>query len=97
MRKRLKISTLNSQWHDQDQIMLHAAFQCLVDYIEKEKPDEVVDWEGTGLDALEAWWEMQLLYWWWKTRDHNSWCEEDDDMDDIMLKRLVEIRGYMWT
>jgi hypothetical protein len=97
MRKRLKINTLNNKWHDQDQIMLHAAFQCLADYIEKEKPDEVVDWWGTGPEAYAAWVEMHTLYRWWITRDHDAWWTYDDDMDDIMLKRLVEIRGYMWT
>jgi hypothetical protein len=98
MRKRLKIDTLNSQWHDQDQIMLHAAFQCLVDFIEKEKPGEVVeDWKGMGAEAWGAWLEMNRLYWWWKTREHAIWCEEEDDMDDVMLKRLVAIRGYLWT
>lgn len=98
MRKRLKIDTLDNKWHDQDQIMLHAAFQCLTNYIEKEKPGEVIDWRGTGAEAYDAWQEMSRLYCWWKTRDHDAWwTDEDDTMDDVMLERLVAIRGYLWT
>lgn len=38
--KILKIHTLDKGWCDKDYIMLHAAFQILVDFVEKEKPDQ---------------------------------------------------------
>ena len=96
MRKRLKIQTLDSRWHDKDNVMLHAAFQCLVDFIEKEKPDEIVDWEGTGSEAYTAWNEMNVLYAWWKARPA-GWSDDTYEEDQIMLHRLVEIRGFLWT
>lgn len=37
---RLKIKTLRGGWHDRDQIMLHACFQILVDFVEKELVQE---------------------------------------------------------
>ena len=40
----LRIQTLEKGWCDKDRVMLHAAFQLLVDFLEKEKPDEIVDW-----------------------------------------------------
>jgi len=42
---RLTIDSLkpssNEVWYDRDTIMLHAAFQCLVDFIDREKPEEI--------------------------------------------------------
>ena len=39
--KYLKIHTLKKGWRDRDSIMLHAAFQILVDFVELEKPGEI--------------------------------------------------------
>lgn len=44
--KILKIHTLEKGWCDRDQIMLHAAFQLLVDFVERENPDQIVDWNS---------------------------------------------------
>jgi len=99
MRVYLKIDTLKRGWHDRDNLMLHAAFQTLVDFLEKEKPDEIVDWVGTGPEANAARTEMGDLYIWWKGRDPEA-CWDDDSQyeeDQTMLKRLVEIRGFMWS
>lgn len=36
---KLKINSLRGgRWHDRNEILLHAAFQLLVDYVEKEQP-----------------------------------------------------------
>ncbi len=32
--KRLKITTLDKGWHDKDEVLLHAAFQLLADFVE---------------------------------------------------------------
>ena len=34
----VKCQTLPPTWNDRDQILLHVAFQCLVDFIDKEYP-----------------------------------------------------------
>lgn len=63
---RLKINSLRSgRWHDKDEILLHAAFQLLVDYIEQEQPAKRIDW---GADARHrmAWKKIMSLYRWWK-------------------------------
>jgi len=61
----MKISTLGKGWHDKDEVLLHAAFQLLVDFIEQEKPDKIVDWNANKLHR-KAWREIELLYNWWK-------------------------------
>ena len=43
--KRLKITTLDKGWHDKDEVLLHAAFQLLADFVEKERPEKIVDWD----------------------------------------------------
>jgi len=44
--KVLKIHTLEKGWCDKDYVMLHAMFQLLVDFVEQEKPDQIVDWNS---------------------------------------------------
>jgi hypothetical protein len=61
----LKINTLEKGWGDKDEVLLHAAFQLLKDFIEREKPDKIVDWNANELHR-KAWKEIVLLYNWWK-------------------------------
>ena len=44
--KYLKIHSLEKGWRDRDSIMLHAAFQILVDFVELEEPGKIVDWNS---------------------------------------------------
>ena len=62
--KILKIQTLEKGWCDKDYVMLHAAFQLLVDFVEKERPDEIVDWISDP-EHKHAWKEIRSLYKWW--------------------------------
>jgi hypothetical protein len=61
----LKIHTLEKGWYDKDEVLLHAAFQLLIDFIEQEKPDKIVDWNVDELHR-KAWKEIKSLYNWWK-------------------------------
>ena len=63
--KYLKIKTLEKGWHDKDDVLLHAAFQILTDFIEQETPEEIVDWNSDELHK-KAWKEIKSLYKWWK-------------------------------
>ena len=60
----LTIRTLKKGWHDKDEILLHAAFQLLVDFIEKEHPERI-DWNAQKKHK-QAWREIKSLYRWWK-------------------------------
>ena len=65
---RLTIHTLRSGWHDKDEVMLHAAFQLLADFMEQESPDKHIDWSHNALHR-RAWKEIRDLYkWWTRTR-----------------------------
>ena len=45
----LKIHTLKKGWCGKDEILLHATFQLLVDFVEQEKPGQIIDWEADEL------------------------------------------------
>jgi len=63
--KVLKIHTLEKGWCDKDYVMLHAVFQILVDFVEQEKPDQIVDWNSDP-EHRRARREIRSLYRWWK-------------------------------
>jgi len=62
--KRLKITTLDKGWHDKDEVLLHAAFQLLTDFVEGERPEKIVDWDFDGQHKV-VWAEINSLYKWW--------------------------------
>ena len=79
--KYLKILTLNKgQWYDRDTILLHAAFQVLADFMEQERPAEIVDWEHDEVHH-NAWRELTQLYRWW-TEERP---QRHDPLDDVAL------------
>ena len=61
---RLTIRTLGSGWHDKDELILHAAFQLLADFMEQESPDKHIDWSHDAVHR-RAWKEIRDLYQWW--------------------------------
>ena len=62
----LKIHTLKKGWHDKDEILLHATFQLLVDFMEKEHPERI-GWNANKMHR-DAWREIKSLYKWWKEK-----------------------------
>ena len=85
--KYLKIHTLErGQWYDKDHILLHTAFQILVDFVEKERPAEIVDWQHDELHR-HAWSEISQLYHWWKEERPNR----HDPLDDVTRPSLKEL------
>ena len=80
--KILKIHSLDKGWCDKDIVMLHALFQLLVDFIEKERPEQIVDWNAYPL-YRKAWKEICWLYkWWTETRPARR-----DPLDEKGLKK----------
>lgn len=102
--KRLEITTLKPGWAEWDELMLHASFQCLVNFMEKENPKQI-DWHSDP-ESEEIWKEINDLYkWWTKKRPKrkittnllkNGLYEEEDE-DQRYFKRLVDIRFYLWV
>ena len=61
----LKDLKKNSEWCDKDRVLLYACFQILVDFIEKEKPQTIVDYKH-DLEHRRQWKELQAIYRYWK-------------------------------
>lgn len=55
----------SSRWCDKDHVLLCACFQVLVDFIEKERPQTIVDFEHDRKHR-KMWKEMRALYRYWK-------------------------------
>ena len=89
----LKINTLPSvkeqSWCDRDTIMLHACFQILVDWVEKE---------GGLTDAVEHQDTISILrdlYNWWQENRETVGCVED--LAQEKLEQLIKHRRFLWT
>jgi hypothetical protein len=125
----LKIESLTDGWRDKDRVLLHACFQLLSDFVEKEMPKfPSINWnvspdltntvikgiqfdqnttdENTSANTRDIKKEFEELYaWWqeWKKRgvaERKSTFEEDHAdylKENEMLKRLIDLRMYMWT
>jgi hypothetical protein len=90
----LKIESLepvSKSWIDRDVIMLHACFQILKDCVEKEQVDTHCNYESHK-EFVD---EIRFLYNWWIERSKKGL--EEDKEDDLMLMRLIKIRGFLWT
>ena len=71
--KILKINSLEKGFCDRDSLLLHAAFQIFVDFVEKEEPEKIIDWSYNSKHR-KTWKEISLLYkWWTKTRPIRKW------------------------
>ena len=95
----LKIETLNNEWIDKDLIILHACFQILTDCIEKENLfTGHIDWTNDD-EHKNAKIEIEKLYHWWVKRktENNDLDEKSYEIDNNMLKKLIDFRKYLWT
>jgi hypothetical protein len=76
--KLLKIHTLDKGWRDRDEVLLHAAFQILVDFVEQEHPDKLINWNDTE-EHRRAWKEIRSLYRWWTTTRPGRYSPLDNE------------------
>jgi hypothetical protein len=92
----LKIESLvpkTERWIDRDEIMLHSCFQILKDCVEKERVDTHCNYESHK-EFVD---EVRFLYEWWIKRMKRITSDEQMKEDDLMLIRLMKIRGALWT
>lgn len=89
----LTIPTLQAgKVHNLDDVMLHAAFAVLRQFLETEFPGHVA-WRHSDLRELE-----ELYRWWERTWMHlRPGSDEEYKKDDEMFVRLVRIRRILWT
>jgi len=95
----LKIESLPDGWRDKDDVILHACFQLLKNFVEREKEMiEIIDWKQDA-QTENAKSEIDFLYNWWLER-----VDKDEDLNEklyeeenLMLKRIIDVRKYLWT
>jgi hypothetical protein len=94
----LKVDTLDDSWRDKDSVMLHACFQLLKDCVEKENLlDGHTDWNADERHS-SAKKEIEELYNWWLTySESDSLDDENYEIENKMLIRLVSVRWALWT
>lgn len=88
----LVIRTLKAGWHDKDEVMLHVAFQLLVDFVEQEQPDKRIDWSHDNAHR-QAWKEIRALYRWWTTTRPDRRSPLDDKKIATPPLKLEKIEG----
>lgn len=94
----LNIESLSRDWHDKDLVMLHACFQLLKDFMEKEDCGACeIDW-SINEHSRSAKKELDELYEWWLAHSASSLgYEETRDEENDMLIRLIRVRWALWT
>jgi hypothetical protein len=83
----VKVKTLGPTWVDRDELLLHACFQILVDFVEGEKlRSDKLGWGKK--ERVEE--EIEDLYHWWKKRRPgrvdplSELPDRDIDLEDIL-------------
>lgn len=93
---RLHIKTLQRGWIDRDQQLLHACMQILIDFVDKEKSQDIVDWEWDE-NHSKASKTMHRLYDWWKydpfAQDH--WKMPNCNMTEVHKDPLGKIEDWI--
>ncbi len=94
----LKIDSLSEEWCDKDSVMLHACFQLLKDFIEKEDIQHSRnDWNADE-KHIAAKSEIDELYNWWASYSESGVPDEDSfELENSMLIRLIKVRWALWT
>jgi hypothetical protein len=100
----LKIKTLSEGWIDPDLLMLHACFQVLTDFLEKENPFRLISWDNDE-EHIQAKNEIIILHEWWQKRKileedlptlNNRFAPQNIE-DTEMLIRLMKVRTFLWV
>ena len=96
---KLIIDSLPEEWRDKDSVLLHACFQLLKDFVEKEDVGgSRNDWcSSERRIAAKA--EIDELYTWWESypkKDH-VFIDDEYELQNTMLIRLINIRWALST
>jgi hypothetical protein len=104
--KKLKIKSLKKHsWADKDTVILHACFQLLTDFVDKENIDlHPYQWtHDENVRTIRV--EIDALYKWWKSyvpkykKGKISYIKGNEQYksENEMLIRLIKIREYLWN
>ncbi len=88
--KYLKIETLKG-YCDPDTVLIHACFQCLVNFVEKEGGLTHCNYEAHKAEIDKC----KELYEWWKI-NHEHYDPKKLEYDEKLME-LVKIYHFLWT
>lgn len=91
----VKPQYLSHTWCDRVELLPHVIFQVLSDFIEKERPDETIDWEADE-DHSKAWAELQRIYKWWH-ETYIPWTETYIDKYHFEPIRFEKTEGSKFS
>ena len=91
-------------WCDRDYLMLFTTFQILEDFVDREQGHFFENVYPLYLDCGKErtreeerdWDAIRNLYVWWQSRKADKYADDYDE-DNAMLKRLIDLRKYLWT
>lgn len=90
------LKTIKDTWIDRDEVLLHASFQILKEFVENEKPFK---YNGSPKDNPCL--IIKELYDWWKIRKEldliGIHMKAQYIEDDEMLIKLIGIRKHLWV
>ena len=89
----LKIKSLKpvkSYWVYSDDLMLHACFQILKDFVENK---EFYEQNRPKSDFVK---DVMFLYNWWEIRKDKDRDTDKIDEDNEMLDKLMILRSELW-
>lgn len=95
--RKLELTYLQkTAWYDKDYMILHFSFELLKRFVEEElKSDSAICWKGR--EHKKAYNEIMELYNWWDLYLNSEDGSCDYELEDRQLKRLIEIRKFLWT
>ena len=86
---KVEIRSLKPGYYDVDHRILHASFQLLADFVEKEKPFDRIDWDHDERHRFAAS-EIKALYHWWTVDYPGRSSLVDQIKDDERPKGLED-------
>ena len=107
---RVHVKSLPPTWQDRDDLMVHAMFQLLADFVERES--DQIEWSSTPehkaarekMDELLHWWrDIYLKFDAANEYEHEFYAEanrKEAEMERQLtekLKEIIDLRGYLWS
>jgi len=96
----LRSLSARNAWCDKDHVLLHACFQILVDFLDREKPQTIVDYTYDK-EHRQAWKELQALSRYWKIERPRAEREKERALSRWSAGRKVKwvptADGLGWT
>jgi len=101
---RVHVKTMNPTWHDSCDLLPHAMFQILRDFVDKECSPGIADWESDDyhknarakMDELLNWWDTYLKFDCCAGYDESK-CLSKEERNTPIKDKDGKIVAYEWN